>query len=324
MISRITVRIRPLAVLSAAAVAAVLLAGCSGSAGPSASPSATAGAVDLCSAAAPSGAASDAVTVEGEVGQESTATFTAPLDITELQTTVIAEGSGKPVAAGDFISYALTAFSADTGEKLGTIGYGDSPVLPAQISADNPLGQVLGCATPGTRVVATFPPSDPNAGEVYVFDLLSVVPTAAWGTEQTPTAGLPTVTLADDGAPTIELPGGDAPTDLQLEVLKKGDGPTVATGDTVLVQYTGVKWSDGSVFDSSWEKGAPTSFTTTGVVPGFQQALEGQTVGSQVLVVIPPALGYGEGEINDADLKGETLVFVVDILGVQHAAAAAQ
>lgn len=324
MISRITVRIRPLAVLSAAALSAVILAGCSGSAAPSASPTATDAAVDLCSAAAPSGAASEAVTVEGEVGQESTATFTAPLDITELQTTVIAEGSGDPVAAGDFISYALTAFSADTGEKLGTIGYGDSPVLPAQISGDNPLGQVLGCATPGTRVVATFPPSDPNAGEVYVFDLLSVVPTAAWGVEQTPTAGLPTVTLADDGAPTIDLPGGDAPTDLQLEVLKKGDGATVGTGDTVLVQYTGVKWSDGSVFDSSWEKGAPTSFTTTGVVPGFQQALEGQTVGSQVLVVIPPALGYGEGEINDTDLKGETLVFVVDILGVQHATAAAQ
>lgn len=324
MISRITVRIRPLAVLSAAALSAVILAGCSGSAEPSASPTSTEAAVDLCSAAAPSGAASDAVTVEGEVGQESTATFTAPLDITELQTTVIAEGSGDPVAAGDFISYALTAFSADTGEKLGTIGYGDSPVLPAQISADNPLGQVLGCATPGTRVVATFPPSDPNAGEVYIFDLLAIVPTAAWGTEQTPAAGLPTVTLADDGAPTIELPGGDAPTDLQLDVLKKGDGATVATGDTVLVQYTGVKWSDGSVFDSSWEKGAPTSFTTTGVVPGFQQALEGQTVGSQVLVVIPPALGYGEGEINDADLKGETLVFVVDILGVQHATAATQ
>ena len=88
------------------------------------------------------------------------------------------------------------------------------------------------------------------------------------------------------------------------------------------MQYTGVKWSDGSVFDSSWENGAPASFQTTGVVDGFRQALEGQTVGSQVLVVIPPALGYGEGEINDDDLVGETLVFVVDILGTQHAAPA--
>ncbi|MET0674109.1 MAG: FKBP-type peptidyl-prolyl cis-trans isomerase [Microbacterium pygmaeum] len=313
-------RIRPIAVLSAAALSAVLLAGCSGGAAPDASPTSTTPVVDLCSAAAPSGAASDAVTVEGEFGTESTAAFTTPLEIPELQTTVITEGSGDPVEAGQLVTYALTAFSADTGEKLGSLGYGDNPVLPAQISPDNPIGQVLGCATPGTRVVATFPPSDPNAGEVYIFDLIDVVPDAAWGEPQEPVDGMPAVTLADDGAPTIELPGGDAPTAVELETLKKGDGPTVAAGDTVLVQYTGVKWSDGSVFDSSWEKGTPASFQTTGVVDGFRQALEGQTVGSQVVVVIPPEFGYGEGEINDTDLKGETLVFVVDILGVQHAA----
>ena len=62
------------------------------------------------------------------------------------------------------------------------------------------------------------------------------------------------------------------------------------------MHYTGVKWSDGTVFDSSWEAGAPATFATTGVVEGFKQALEGQTVGSQVLVVIPPAFGYGAAE----------------------------
>lgn len=313
-------RIRPIAALSAVALSAVLLAGCAASTpdaetSPSAPPL-----VDLCATAAPSGAASDSVTVEGEVGQESSATFEFPLEIAELQTTVIEEGSGDPVESGQLVAFALTAFSAETGEKIGSIGYGENPVLPAQISPDNPIGQVLGCATPGTRVVATFPPSDPNAGEVYVFDFLEIVPNAAWGEPQEPVDGMPTVTLADDGTPTIELPGGEAPTEIELETLKKGDGATVAAGDTVLVQYTGVKWSDGTVFDSSWESGAPASFQTTGVVDGFRQALEGQTVGSQVVVVIPPALGYGEGEINETDLVGETLVFVVDILGVEHAA----
>jgi FKBP-type peptidyl-prolyl cis-trans isomerase len=314
------VRIRPIAVLSAAALSAVLLAGCSSAGTPDSSPSATTPVVDLCSAAAPSGDASDAVTVDGAFGEESTATFTFPLEIPELQTTVITEGSGDPVEAGQLVTYALTAFSADTGEKLGSLGYGDNPVLPAQISPDNPIGQVLGCATPGTRVVATFPPSDPNAGEVYIFDLIDVVPDAAWGEPQEPVDGMPAVTLADDGTPTIEIPEGDAPADLQLETLKKGDGATVEAGDTVLVQYTGVKWSDGTVFDSSWEKGTPASFQTTGVVDGFRQALEGQAVGSQVVVVIPPALGYGEAGSSDNELAGETLVFVVDILGVQHAA----
>lgn len=313
-------RIRPLATLSAVALSAVILAGCASSPDATGSPSA-APAQDLCAAAAPSGAASEAVTVDGTVGEESTATFTAPLDIPEVQTTVIATGSGDPVEAGQLVTYALTAFSADTGEQIGSIGYGDSPLLPAQISADNPVGQVLGCATPGTRVVATFPPSDPNAGEVYIFDFLSIVPNAAWGEPQPPVEGMPTVTLAEDGSPTVELPEGDPPTEVKLATLKQGDGATVEPGDTVLVQYTGVKWSDGSVFDSSWESGAPASFQTTGVVDGFRQALEGFTVGSQVLVVIPPAAGYGEGEINDKDLVGETLVFVVDILGTQHAAA---
>jgi len=316
------VRIRPLAALSAAALTALLLAGCSsGSPEADASPSGPP-VVDLCDARAPSGAASDAVTVEGAVGEESTATFTFPLEIPALQTTVVEEGTGDPVESGQLVTFGLTAFSADTGEKIGVIGYGENAVLPQQISPDNPIGQVLGCAAPGTRVVAAFPPSDPNAGEVYVFDLLSVVPSAAWGEPQEPVEGMPTVTLAKDGTPTIEVPDGDAPAEVEIETLKKGDGATVASGDTVLVQYTGIKWTDGSVFDSSWETGTPASFETTGVVDGFRQALEGQTVGSQVVVVIPPEFGYGEEGSSDHELAGETLIFVVDILGAQHAAAA--
>jgi hypothetical protein len=318
------VRIPPIAALSVVALSAVLLAGCTGTT-PDAEESPTGPpVVDLCDAAAPSGAASDAVTVDGAVGEESTATFDFPLEIPALQTTVIEEGSGDAVESGELVAFALTAFSAEPGEKLGSVGYGEDPTLPAQISPDNPIGQVLGCASPGARVVAAFPPSDPNAGEVYVFDFLDIVPNAAWGEPQEPVEGMPTVTLDDDGAPTIELPGGEAPTAVELETLKKGDGATVAPGDTVLVQYTGVKWSDGSVFDSSWEAGTPASFQTTGVVDGFRQALEGQTVGSQVVVVIPPAAGYGEEGSSDNELAGETLVFVVDILGTQHAAAAPQ
>ena len=96
---------------------------------------------------------------------------------------------------------------------------------------------------------------------------------------------------------------------------------SIQPGDTAFVQYTGVKWSDGSVFDSSWDRGQPAAFPTNGVVAGFQQALEGQQVGSQVLVVIPPAAGYGAQE--GSELQNETLVFVVDILGVQRTPAPA-
>jgi peptidylprolyl isomerase len=167
------------------------------------------------------------------------------------------------------------------------------------------------------------PAAETTPAVVYVIDVLSVVPIAAWGEDQPLVEGSPAVELAENGAPTITIPEDDAPTETQVDVLKEGDGTTVQSGDTVLVQYTGVKWSDGSVFDSTWEKGGvPTQFATTAVVPGFQKALEGQTVGSQVLVVMTPADGYGEAGSSDHELAGETLVFVVDILGTQHAAPA--
>lgn len=316
-------RIRPLASLSLVAAAAFVLAGCSAGGSPSpetSSSESAAAATDLCAAAAPSGAASESVTVSGDAGAAPTLSFTSPLEVTEAERTVVTEGTGDAIASGDLISYAFTAYNADTGEQLGTLGYAEGEVAPAQITPESALGAFFGCATTGSRIVVTLPASDTNPAAVYALDLLSVVPSAAWGEPQAPVEGLPTVELDADGAPTITIPEGvEAPTDVQLETLKLGDGAVVQPGDTVLVQYRGVKWSDGTEFDSSWSRGAPASFPTTGVVDGFRQALENQTVGSQVLVVIPPAFGYGADETSE--LKDETLVFVVDILGVQHAAA---
>ena len=314
-------RTRSLAALSVAALSAVLLAGCSTPADPDAEPTpSTSAALDLCDAQVASGAATESVTVEGEIGQKSSATFTAPLEVTELQSTVVSEGSGDPVSSGDLVTYALSAFSADTGEELASMGYADSPLLPQQISAESPLGQIFGCATPGTRVVAAFPATEQGAGEVYVIDLIDVVPTAATGEEQEPVDGMPTVELADDGQPSVTLPDGDMPTEFQKATLKKGDGAVVEPGDQVLVQYHGVSWNSGEVFDESWG-GAPFPFTVgSGVVQGFSDAVTGETVGSQIIAVLPPSAAYGEGEITDADLKGQTLVFVVDIIGAAPAA----
>ena len=316
-------RIRPLAVLSAVAVSAALLAGCSSStpddaASPSGPPPA-----DLCDAAAPSGAASDAVTVEGDAGSPATATFATPLEVSALERTVISEGSDK-LTGGEFISYAYSVFDAETGANLETLGYNPGETLPQQVSADSG-GSLFGCEGPGARIVAVGPAAEASPAVVYVIDVLDVVPTAAWGDDQAPVDGNPEVELADSGAPTITLPGGSAPTETEVTILKDGNGATVDPGDTVLVQYTGVKWSDGTVFDSTWDKGGvPATFSTSGVVEGFKMALEGQTVGSQVLVVIPPGEGYGEAGSSEHELAGETLVFVVDILGTQHAAVAAQ
>lgn len=315
-------RLRPLAALSVAAVSLVLLAGCSGG-----DPSPTAAATtpaDLCSSAAPSGAVSDAITVTGEVGAIPTVDVTTPIDVTDLtiQRSVVTTGDGAALVAGDFVDYAATIVDGSTGAVLSQAGYTAGEILPQQVSPDNG-GQLFGCATVGSRltvVAATKDTTTPSV--VYVIDVLGVTPTSAWGADQPAAAGMPTVTLDASGAPTITIPEATPPTQTQVADLKTGDGATVQPGDQVLLQYSGVRWSNGEEFDSTWSKGGvPTVLTTTGVVDGFRQALEGHTVGSQVLVVMTPADGYGEGEINTTDLKGDTLVFVVDILATAHAAA---
>ncbi|MFB9955262.1 FKBP-type peptidyl-prolyl cis-trans isomerase [Cellulomonas denverensis] len=127
-----------------------------------------------------------------------------------------------------------------------------------------------------------------------------------------PAEGLPTVTLAEDGEPSITPVDGDAPTELIVQPLIKGTGPEVTSTGTVVANYSGWLW-DGTSFDSSWSRGAPTAFGLNQVIAGWTQGLAGQTVGSQVLLIIPPDLGYGD-EDQDSIPGGSTLIFVVDIL----------
>ena len=325
-------RLRPFAALSLAAVSAVLLAGCSGfgGGGTTASPTPTdAAAVDLCDAAAPSGAISDAVTAAGDVGTAPTVSFDFPIDTTDLATerTVLVTGDGDELTSGDYVNFGYTILDGTTGAVLETAGYQAGQMLPQQISSDG-LGSLFGCATVGSRIAAVAATGDENTPSVvYVLDVLGINPTAAWGEEQAPVDGMPTVTLDADGTPNITVPTDQTPpTETEIATLKKGDGYTVADGDYVLIQFRGARWSTGELFDGgdTWAGGSAYAGQTSGFVPGFSKALVGQTVGSQVLVVIPPADGYGDGEINTTDLKGETLVFVIDIIGAQQATATGQ
>src|SRR3954447_1284000 len=102
----LSVRTRSLALLSLAAMSALVLAGCTSapSADSDASPSPTT--ADLCSAQVASGEASDSVKIEGDVGTESTATFTSPLDVSELQSTQAEKGSGDALESGDLVQFA--------------------------------------------------------------------------------------------------------------------------------------------------------------------------------------------------------------------------
>jgi peptidylprolyl isomerase len=128
----------------------------------------------------------------------------------------------------------------------------------------------------------------------------------------------PTVTGSFGTQPKLTIPHGTAPTDLQVKVLKQGDGATVVKGDLVVVDYLGAIWDSGKVFDSSFAHGGPVGFPIGlgQVIPGWDHALVGQKVGSRLLLVLPPDEGYGSAGAAQAGIKGtDTLVFAVDILG---------
>jgi peptidylprolyl isomerase len=155
---------------------------------------------------------------------------------------------------------------------------------------------------------------------VLVADLVSIpeppLPRADGEPQELPD-GFPAVEveLAEDGAPTVTLPDEEPPSKLQIGVLKKGAGDEVQPGDNVTVHYQGIIWGSKTVFNDSWASGQPATFPTDQVVPGFKEMLEGQTVGSQVIAILPPDAGYGEGGNQQAGIGGgDTIVFIVDIL----------
>jgi FKBP-type peptidyl-prolyl cis-trans isomerases 1 len=129
-------------------------------------------------------------------------------------------------------------------------------------------------------------------------------------------AALPKVgTNTDGAAPKITVPKSKAPTALVANYVIEGDGDVVKADSAVLVQYEGVLWDTGKEFDSTYSRNQLTSFSLQQVVKGWAQGLTGKKVGSRVLIVIPPKLGYGDNPPAGSGIKKDsTLVFSVDIL----------
>jgi FKBP-type peptidyl-prolyl cis-trans isomerase len=141
-----------------------------------------------------------------------------------------------------------------------------------------------------------------------------------------PTGGTPDWTLAgntgsvavtgstDTTAPRVTVTTPFSVTQTQVHTLHAGDGPVVSSSAKVSVCYMGVNGRDGSVFDSSYDRGAPVDFPLTGVVTGFQKAIAGQKVGSTVAVAMTPADGYPDGQPSAGIRAGDSLIFAIKIL----------
>jgi peptidylprolyl isomerase len=119
--------------------------------------------------------------------------------------------------------------------------------------------------------------------------------------------------------PDVTSPGGTPPTELVIEDLTVGDGHEAIKGKFVDVHYVGVSWSTGREFDASWNRSELFQFPLGAghVIAGWDQGVQGMKVGGRRKITIPPHLGYGANGAGGVIKPNETLIFVVDLLGVK-------
>ncbi|MCU4186962.1 FKBP-type peptidyl-prolyl cis-trans isomerase [Acidiferrimicrobium sp. IK] len=119
--------------------------------------------------------------------------------------------------------------------------------------------------------------------------------------------------------PDVTIPDTEPPAELVIEDLTVGNGEEATPGQQVSVHYVGVAWSTGKQFDASWDRGEAFQFGLGGgqVIPGWDQGVAGMRVGGRRRLTIPPHLGYGSRGAGGVIKGGETLVFVVDLLGTR-------
>jgi peptidylprolyl isomerase len=125
--------------------------------------------------------------------------------------------------------------------------------------------------------------------------------------------------MTDATKPNVEVPADEVPSyQLELEDIAVGDGEEVVAGQVVEVHYVGVSWSTGQQFDASWDRGQTFKFGLGKgqVIAGWDQGVAGMKVGGRRRITIPPMLGYGKRGAGGVIGPDETLVFVVDLLGV--------
>ena len=252
----------------------------------------------------------------------------------QLAVKTLVAGSGKAIAENDFVVANYLGQVWNTG-KVFDNSYDRKARLAIQLAQDQIIDgwrYALAGKKAGSRVEMAVPPTwgygskgNPQAGIkgtdtlVFVVDVQDTfnAKSSAKGKEvPQDNADLPKVGTNTDGkAPSIEVPESAAPKKLVAEYVLEGDGEEVAAANSVLVQYKGVLWDGGKEFDSSYANKQLVSFSLQQVVKGWAQGLTGKKVGSRVLIVIPPELGYGDNPPQGSGIKKDsTLVFSVDIL----------
>ncbi len=280
-----------------------------------------------------SGKASSVVKATGTFGKAPKVTFPTPLHTNTSQVSTLITGDGPVIQSGQPVVLDLEILNATDGSVIQKSTYTKvgSSIITTGTSQDAAVSRGLVCARVGSRVAIVASPKDGHQGKadtadgiakndaiVYVIDVKNAYLAQADGGARAPQNQFPAVVTNAKGEPGITIPTTKAPTTLETEVLKQGSGAKVAKNHYVVVQYTGITWSSpSSVFDSTWTAGQASVIQpgSASVSPGLSSALIGQRVGTRVLVVVPPKLAASADGSGTAP-AGETVVYVVDILGI--------
>ncbi|MEV5891304.1 FKBP-type peptidyl-prolyl cis-trans isomerase [Nonomuraea fuscirosea] len=286
-------------------LAPLLLAGCTGGA---------AGPLDL--------------KVGGTFGARPTIVFPGGKPAAGLQVDELAVGDGERLAAGDV---AIVQYTAHVWNGR------DNRLVDSSFNRGTPAAFPVGQLLPGleralrgrrvgSRVIAAIPPGDGfgadppkgvGAGDelFYVVDILGAHHKGA--SVEARAGTLAGVRAGAGPRPGLAVPATAPPGGFAAKVLAKGGGPTVRAGQLVVTQYEAAIWAGRRVFDATWPAGRPKAFKlgdgTT--IKAWDKALVGVPAGSRVLMIVPPAYGYGPAGHAAYGIKGsDTLVFVVDVI----------
>lgn len=277
------------------------------------------------------------VTAKGEVGSSLEVTLDEPLETEKARAVMLSQGDGATLRANDQVLLHLWVGNGTSGEEAANTYESGTPVAIQASEGqlfDVILDAILGRES-GSRVAVEAPASevwgdqgapqlDIKAADtaVFVADIVSVEPAEVLdgpeGTEVEPPADAPGV-VEEDGAVTgfdWSSAPKQPPTELEVIPLVEGDGPEVRSGSLVTFDYFGAVWGADAPFDESYSR-EPTPFGVGlgQLIPAWDESIPGLREGSRVMIVAPPETAYGDAGQNGIP-GGSTLVFVVDVLGV--------
>ncbi len=265
---------------------------------------------------------SDLEALQVSEGDNPEVTIPAPWGIDQTRTKVLRPGGDQLLTKTSVVTLNYKGVNARTGEVFdSSYERGEAATFPLQNVIPGFAKGLEGQAV-GSRVLIAIPSEDGystgNEGAgiavgdtiVFVVDIISANLQEATGEEVAPEPGLPTVQM-QAGKPELSFPDGPAPTELRAQPIIKGERAEVTAGAEIQVKYRVWVWETKEMVQDAW---VPQRGKLDGLVEGWQQGLVGQTVGSRVLLVVPPELGYPEGSPELGVKAGQTLVFVIDIL----------